>query len=165
MFKELLENRHSIRNYLEKPVSEEDLMTILEAGRIAPSGCNTQGYKLLVVEGDRVKEFADRSEMQAFAKKAPLMIAVATYDHADLMCREHRGSTDAVIAMTLMMMQAEDLGISSCWLGHFNDEKLAECFELTAEDKIVCAMVFGYASVEGKPAHKKTMDEVLVRLK
>ena len=47
---ELISQRKSVRNYLEKHISDEDLKTILEAGRLAPSWMNVQSWKFILVK-------------------------------------------------------------------------------------------------------------------
>ncbi|MDR1630295.1 MAG: nitroreductase family protein [Oscillospiraceae bacterium] len=49
-FLELAKKRYSVRKYESRPVEKEKLLTILEAGRVAPSACNYQAHKVLVIE-------------------------------------------------------------------------------------------------------------------
>ena len=53
---ELISNRKSVRNYSEKHISDEDLRTILEAGRLAPSWMNVQSWKFILVKSQENKD-------------------------------------------------------------------------------------------------------------
>jgi len=60
MILEAIKERQSVRNYLDKEIPEELLRQVLEAGRLAPSACNNQPWKFIVVKDKKLK-FCRRS--------------------------------------------------------------------------------------------------------
>ena len=55
-FQEMLKKRESCRAFADRPVSKEDLMKLVEAGRLSPSGCNAQPWKFIIVDEPGAKE-------------------------------------------------------------------------------------------------------------
>lgn len=79
-FSELILKRQSDRKYSPEPVAKDDIMKCLEAARLAPSACNSQPWKFVVID-DRGKllemsEAAIGLGMNKFTVQVPVMIAV-----------------------------------------------------------------------------------------
>ena len=49
-FQELIQQRQSVRKYIDKPVEREKIVQLIEAVHIAPSACNSQPWKLIIVD-------------------------------------------------------------------------------------------------------------------
>lgn len=76
-FFEVIEKRRSIRKFKPDPVSDELITKILEAGRIAPSGSNSQPWKFLVIRKPQIKEqICDAAAGQKFIKEAGAVIVI-----------------------------------------------------------------------------------------
>jgi nitroreductase len=81
---DIIKNRKSVRNFLDRPVEREKIMLCLEAARLAPSACNSQPWKFIVVDDMELKEslcraaFSGIYTISSFAKKAPLIVAVVS---------------------------------------------------------------------------------------
>ena len=79
---DLIKHRRSIRNFQDKPVEREKIMTCLEAARLAPSACNSQPWKFVVVDDGELKNklcsaaFGSVYSINTFGKKAPVIVAV-----------------------------------------------------------------------------------------
>jgi len=75
-----IHHRHSIRNFLEKPVSDEDVQTVLKAANKAPSAHNQQSWRFLVVRGEKKKELVDLINTQAanFPRSASILLRMAS---------------------------------------------------------------------------------------
>ena len=70
-----IQNRKSVRKYLDKPISDDLLLKILEAGRLAPSWCNSQPWKFVVVKSQDTKDLlAVASGGQQQVKNAQVVI-------------------------------------------------------------------------------------------
>ncbi len=73
--KEAIKNRRSIRKFKSDPVKEEDLMELIDAARLAPSGCNAQPWRFKIVRDDETKQkLADAAHKQKFIAKAPVVL-------------------------------------------------------------------------------------------
>ena len=130
-FQEMLEKRESCRAYADRPVSREDLMKLVEAGRLSPSGCNAQPWKFIVVDEPEAREkLCDALVVEGGATGVPFRNQVPAYiicveQPAKVMpfVKAHYGDTqrfaqgDIGMAAMNMCYQAMELGLSTCILG------------------------------------------------
>ena len=139
-FAELTRSRYSCRSYEERAIEPEKLSAILEAGRIAPSACNKHPSRVLVCDTDALREKAAKAAKH-FAKDgsvfgAPVVLMVCEkVDTAWVRKYDQMGSgdIDTSIVVDQMMMQAEDLGLSTCWVCHFDPRVAIDEFGLPAD--------------------------------
>ena len=149
-FADLMHKRYSVRQYQDKKVEDEKLAVILEAARIAPTGCNKQPFKLIVAQSDEaVARVAKAGNMHG----APLAIIVCgekgkawvrTCDQKNIV------DIDASIVTTQMMLQATELGLGSVWICNFNPEIIRKEFNLNDGLEAINILLLGYAA--GEPA-------------
>jgi len=91
-FQELIVQRQSVRKYLDKPVEREKLETLIEAVHLSPSACNSQPWKLIIVDDIELKDelanatFNSAVSFNRFALEAPV-IAVLVIEKAKLIAR------------------------------------------------------------------------------
>ena len=113
-FEKLSAERYSLRKFDTRPVEQEKLDLILEAGRNAPTAHNNQPQRIFVFRSPEALEKADACMDCHF--HAPVVIGVG-YDPKESWHREHdgkdHGEIDAAIAVTQMMLQAADLGLGT----------------------------------------------------
>lgn len=150
-FLELAKNRFSSRTYTSKPVSDEDLNYILEAGRVAPSANNCQPWLFLVIrEPENLKQLQSLYHREWF-RKAPVVILILVNheqswkraegkDHAD---------TDAAIAIDHMTLAATDRGLGTCWVCNFDKEKTVKHFNLPEHLEPIAFLPIGYPDSHG----------------
>ena len=139
---ELISNRKSVRNYSEKHISDEDLRTILEAGRLAPSWMNVQSWKFILVKSQENKDLlSELSIGQQQVKNADALIVCVADTNAwteanitniknpalnpAMQCENGlliRTMEQVVYPISYMMLTANSLGISSCIIGAFGSE-------------------------------------------
>ena len=124
-FAELTRSRYSCRSYEERAIEPEKLSAILEAGRIAPSACNKHPSRVLVCDTDALREKAAKAAKH-FAKDGSVFGA----------------------PVVQMMMQAEDLGLSTCWVCHFDPRVAIDEFGLPTDLYPVHMLTVGYAADE-----------------
>ena len=168
-FEKLSAERYSLRKFDTRPVEQEKLDLILEAGRNAPTAHNNQPQRIFVFRSPEALEKADACMDCHF--HAPVVIGVG-YDPKESWHREHdgkdHGEIDAAIAVTQMMLQAADLGLGTCYVGMFSQEKLHETF-LEMKGLVATAMLpLGYPAETAHPsrlhADRMPIDEMVVRL-
>ena len=153
-FLELARNRYSERYFAAKPLEEEKLCRILEAGRIAPTACNNQPQRFYVLKS---REALAKAAGLTYTYNAPIVILVCYLDAAawhnprDGFCS---GDMDASIAASSMMFEAEDLGVHSIWLRGFDAGTVQETFDLPAGTVPSLMLALGYPSEESKPFRK-----------
>ena len=161
-FLELAKKRYSVRSFQDKPIEEEKLNLILEAGRIAPTACNNQPQKIYVAKSAEAR--TKLAQVCRCTFDAPVILVVC-YDRTrdwknSVMPGYESGETDAAIVCTHMMLQAADLGIGSCWVGYFNAQTVAEQLGLPENITVSALLPMGYAAEDAKPAalHTKYRD-------
>ena len=128
-FEKLSAERYSLRKFDTRPVEQEKLDLILEAGRNAPTAHNNQPQRIFVFRSPEALEKADACMDCHF--HAPVVIGVG-YDPKESWHREHdgkdHGEIDAAIAVTQMMLQAADLGLGTTYVGMFRPVDLVKTF-------------------------------------
>ncbi len=155
-FLELAKSRYSERFFDSRPVEQEKLDRILEAGRIVPTACNYQPQRFYVLRSPEA--LAKARMVTPFHYNAPLMLLVC-YDTntvwrnpQDRYYRNYNsGEQDASIAATTMMYEAEELGVHSVWLRGFDSKTVVDTFDLP--ENIIPVMMFamGYPNERAKP--------------
>ena len=73
-FKELATRRFSVRKYTNEPVSKEDIEYIMDCVRLAPSACNRQPWKFLLLTSDNAKEKIRQCYNRDWFKSAPVYV-------------------------------------------------------------------------------------------
>ncbi len=157
----LVQERHSVRSYSERKVEKEKVDLILEAGRLAPTGCNRQGEKLYVISSP---EGLEKLEKAASTYGAPMAVVVAMkkagswvrpYDGKDII------DIDASIITDHMMMEAADLGLGSCWVCNFKSDILSRGLSIPEEYVPVNILLIGYGKDEKYTKSRKTLSEIV----
>ncbi len=147
-FLELAKKRYSVRKYLPKKVEEEKLLSILDAGRIAPTGANTQPQRIVVI---REKAGFEKLSKCANVYGAPLALIICA-DHSVSWKRPQDGKDiaeiDASIVTDHMMLQATELDLGTCWICYFNAKVLRTEFNIPDNYEPVNILAIGYAASE-----------------
>ena len=169
MIKEI-ENRRSIRKYLEKEVETEKLTQILESARLAPSGSNTQPWHFIIVREKGLKEeLAAADHNQRWMLNAPVFIVCV----ADIACRLEDTKNlyldenspepelkqiirDTAAAIEHILLEAEHTGLSACWTAWFKQADIRTILNIP-NDKYVCGIIplgYGDEAPGGRPRRK-----------
>lgn len=170
-----IEDRRSIRKYLNKKVEEEKLLQLLESARLAPSGSNTQPWTFIIIESEDTKEkLSIADHHQEWMTTAPLFIVCV----ADIRCRipmdtkvslDESSSEpelkqiirDTAIAMVHILLEAEHLGLATCWTAWFDQDAVRPILNIP-DDKYVCGIItLGYGDEAPKQRPRKTMQEIV----
>lgn len=173
MLMDLIKKRRSVRSYLDKPIPKEDLAKCIEAARLAPSACNAQPWKFIIVDEpglkDRVadKAFSGIYSMNKFAKGAPALVVVISEKQkfASAVAGHFRGTRyyllDIGIACEHFILQAEELGIGSCWIGWFNEKAIKRELNIPRQKKIDTVISLGYyRESEPRAKSRKSIEEM-----
>ena len=153
-FLALAKKRYSVRQYEAKPVEQEKIERILEAGRVAPTGVNYQPQRILVVNSS---DGLQKIQQAANIYKAPLALVVCT-QKGEAWVNPYDGKSlqdiDVTIITDHMMLQAEELGLGTCWICHFDPKVLKEQLEIPSQYEPVHILIAGYARGAVKPADR-----------
>lgn len=158
-----IQNRRSIRKYSSRPIEEDKLNKILEAGRLAPSANNRQSWKFIIVRDPEVKDrLKEAAGGQAFVGEAPAVLVVCGTEPDSIMtCGQHRYTVDLSIALSFMILEAYEQGIGTCWLGHFDEEKVKKILGVPHKARVVAMTPLGYADEEPAARPRKALEEVI----
>ncbi len=160
---EAIKKRRSVRSYKKNPIPEEDLNKVLEAARFAPSAHNAQDWKFVVIKDKKtIKEIAESAAGQSFIAEAPIVIAGVALNPGDIMsCGVPQYAVDLAIACDHITLQAIELGLGTCWIGAFSQQKVKDILGIPEECKVVALLPLGYPT--GAPGEKsrKEIDEIV----
>lgn len=171
-FFELIAKRESCRSFdPARKIPREELSKIVEAGRLAPSACNSQPWFFNVVESSdllpQVSGALSVLGLNAFTKDCAAFIVI-TEEKAKLSMRvaeafshQHYAQMDIGIVTAHLALAAAELGVGSCIIGCFNEGKLCELLSIDKSRKVRLVLALGYAATDGlRPKVRRTLDEV-----
>ena len=142
---ECLFSRRSIRNYSDKVVSEEELKSVLEAGMFAPSACNFQAWKFIVIKDEEKR----KALKNAIIARAPICILVVYRNDLDVSGRIHSDYVQsASAAIQNMLLMAHEKGLGCCWICDYpKQEAIRETFHIPNNFDTIGCIAMGYPKV------------------
>jgi nitroreductase len=166
-FFNVLKERHSVRLFQARPVEAEKLQAILEAINRAPSAGNLQAYEVyLVQQAERRADLVRGAGDQEFLAQAPIVLVFCAHPmRAETRYRE-RGSElyciqDATIACTFAMLAATALGLSSVWVGAFDEEAVRGIIGAPRDQRPVAMLPVGYAAESPRIRERRSLEEMV----
>jgi nitroreductase len=154
-FLELARKRSSCRKYLQKEVSDENVEIILESARIAPSACNKQPWRFVVVKNPEIKRKLIKEGClfginMDWAINASVIIVVGlkksliTHKIAPQISKIDYSLIDIGIAGEHIVLQATELGLGSCWIGWIKPEEVRKIVNWEKEIQPKALITLGY---------------------
>ncbi len=162
-FKNIIQKRRSIRLFTDEPISDEKLLRVLEAARLAPSANNHQAWKFVVVkDAKKRKALAQAANNQTFVGQAPIIIvAVALMPERIMTCGVPSYAVDLAIAIEHVVLAAVDEGLGTCWIGAFSQENVRRIIDIPDKYKVVTVIPIGYPAGETATKPRKPIEEVV----
>lgn len=157
---EAIKNRRSVRRFKSDPVSDEDLRTVLESARWAPSWANTQCWRFIIIKHRVVKEqlaeaFSPKNPAYDALKEAPVVIAACAQSGVSGFHKgvpsTHRGEFflfDLGLASENLALAAHALGLSTVMAGAFDHQVAARVLRVPPAVEVVMVMPLGYPREE-----------------
>ena len=141
-----IKKRKSVREYSERPIEEEKLRAVLEAGRLAPSASNRQESRFIIVRDEATrKKLAAAANGQTFVGEAPaLIVACAESTDRVMMCGQPSYPIDVAIALDHITLAAVELGLGTCWIGAFKEDQVKHILNIPQSVRVVELMPIGY---------------------
>jgi nitroreductase len=158
-FYQVIEERESVRSYdPKKPLAQEVMERILNAGRIAPSAANRQPWTFVVVSSEEMLKRVRPCYQRDWFQRAPHILVVVG-DKSKAWVRPQDGvnsiETDLTIAMDHIILAAENEGVGTCWILHYDYEMLAKAIGLK-ENEVICSITpLGYPEAGYHKRHHK----------
>jgi nitroreductase len=154
-----IRQRRSVRAFIDQSVSDEILKPILDAGRYAPSGHNTQPWRIVVVKSaEKRKQLAELAPQDDMIKTAPLTLAVlldrtAGYDELK--------DAQAIGAMIEnMLLAVHSLGLAACWMGKARDSRMEEVIGAREHEDLMALIPVGYAASSPEDVDRLPLEEI-----
>ena len=151
-FEKLIDERYSVRNFKSEHLEQTVIDKILEAGHKAPTGCNYQPQRILVLNTDESIEKLRECTKCHFNSPTAMLVC---HNRDESWKRMYDGAlsspVDAVIVTTYMMLAAQNEGVGTCWVMHFDPAKMRETFGIPENVEPVALLVMGYPSDDAKP--------------
>ncbi len=165
-FERLIAERYSVRKFKSEHLPQSVIDKILEAGHKAPTGCNYQPQRILVLNTDEsIAKLKECTKCHFNAQTAMLVC----HNRNESWVRKYDGafssSVDAAIVTTYMMLACQNEGVGTCWVMHFDPAAMRESFHIPDNVEPVALLVMGYPAADTKPLdlhHQfRPMDEVV----
>ena len=169
-FEKLVTTRQSVRKYKTTPVARELLIQCVEAVRLAPSACNAQPWKFILVTDESLKnEIANHAAslgMNKFCAQASA-IAVVVLEKPNLTSKigsvlqgKEYTLIDIGIAAEHFCLQATELGLGTCMVGWFNEKKIQRALKIPSSKRIPLFITIGYSDDEPREKNRKQFSEM-----
>ncbi len=159
---EAIDRRYSVRAYQDKPVEEDKLNRILDAGRVAPSARNRQQWKFVVVrDAGMCKQLAAAAEQEWLARVPVIIAVVGLEPDKNMFCGIPSDPVDCAIAIDHMTLAAVAEGLGTCWIGHFDQDACCTLLDVPPTAKIVEMLTLGYPADKQKAKPRKSLREIV----
>jgi nitroreductase len=162
---DVIRQRRSVRIFRKDPVPEESLLRVLEAARLSPSGKNLQPWKFVVVQdSDLKKKLAKASNAQDFIADAPIIIVACGFPDE---CYRSLGRymkswpVDVTIALEHLILQAQEEGLGTCWIGSFEEEEVKSLLAVPENVKVLALTPLGYPGEMPNFRGRKSLEEII----
>jgi len=168
---ELIKERRSIRKYLDKPVETEKLRAVIEAARLAPSACNAQPWRFVIVSEPELRNKLTEIGLGAvvpnsWARTAPAVIIACsdldllTHNVAERIQGVEYHLIDMGIALEHIALKAVELGLGTCYIGWFNAKSIKKLLKLPLNWKVECLLTIGYPAETPESTKRKDINEI-----
>lgn len=155
---EAIRTRRSIRKFRPKPIPDEKLEMILEAGRLAPSAGNRQPWRFVVVKDpERKRALAKAADNQMFiADASVIIVALGDPEASPRWFRQ-----DPMIAVEHMVLAATALGYGTCWIGAFSEDRVKRILRIPEGLKVITLLPIGFPDEAPAPRERKKLKEII----
>ena len=162
-FSDLIKNRRSMRKFTENELTQDQVVTLLKAALMSPSSKRSNPWQFIVVDNkETLQKLSFCKEMGAsFLKDAAIAIVVL----ADPLISDV-WIEDASIATLMIQLQAEDLGLGSCWIqvrerftasGVPSAEFVRDVLDIPLQLQVLSIVAIGHKGMERKPFNEENL--------
>ncbi len=167
-FLDLVKTRQSVRKYSAgKPVEREKIERCIEAARLAPSACNSQPWRFVVVDDPKLKKAVAREtfgklvSFNHFSLEAPVLVVMVTEKPnmtswiGRVVKNRQYYLMDIGIAAEHFCLQAAEIGLGTCMLGWFDEEGVKKLLGVPKRKRIDLIIAVGYTEVNKERPKKR----------
>lgn len=166
----LISTRHSVRSFKDSLISEDKINFILEASIKGPSAGNLQSYQIIVTLSKSKKEkLKEAAHDQQYILEAPLVMIFCADPKKSQIEYGGRGEElfciqDATIACVYSQLAAHSLGLSSVWIGSFDEKKVSDTLNLQKDLKPIAILPIGFANEIPEITPRRPVEEIIHRI-
>ena len=154
-----IQSRRSVRRFTGEPVEHLDIEKILEAGRFAPSGKNTQPWRFVVVESESKRsELAMLFPQQGLVAAAPVTLAVLLDREAGYDELKDVQGIGAAIENILLAVHA--LGLGACWMGKACDKEIERFLGAREGEELMALIPIGHPAEAPTPTPRLSLSDL-----
>lgn len=170
---EVIERRRSVRAYVNRPVEADKVRAVCEAARKAPSACNSQTWRFVIVDDRALIERICREGMRTilpnrWLEQAPLIIVgcsvldILANRVGSMVTGIEYYQIDLAIAIEHMVLKAVELGLGTCWIGWFRERKIKEILHIPRRVRVSALLAMGYPQEPlPEPRPRKEMKDIV----
>lgn len=169
----VIEKRYSVRSYHTRPVPREIIEKMLDAARCAPSACNAQPWRFIVVDNPTIREKLVEKGLgivvpNHFAKSAPVIIVACAdtsfllHTVASTISRIDYHLLDIGAAIENMLLTATALGVGTCWMGWFREKNIKMLLKIPKRVQVVSLIAVGYPASDEKIPERKRREKTKI---
>jgi nitroreductase len=168
-------SRTSIRKYKNQNVTDDQVKILLESARFAPSGNNTQPWNFIIVRSEEMRQkLTVASKNQTWMKQAPVFIACVAdicarfKDNVPRFINEESPELevkqiirDTAIAVEHLVLQAQAMGLSTCWIAEFTQEEIRPVLDIPEDKYLVAIVTVGYADKKSVRVSRRRLEDMI----
>ena len=154
-----IKNRRSVRKYNDREVTDEQIAALIEAARLAPSGSNKQPWDFIVVRSKALREkISVIDHNQTWMLTAPVFIVCIGSTRYRGDGDMERVIRDSAIATEHILLQAEHMGLASCWTGWYDQNEMRELLNLDDDCYVIGVVTIGYTEERPSARPRRTIN-------
>jgi nitroreductase len=164
---EAIKNRRSVRAFTNEPVSDEEVMKIIDAARWAPSAGNIQPWEFVIVRNPEIKHGLSAAALdQTFIEEAPVVIVVCANQLRSSRGYGSRGVNlyclqDTAAATQNLLSAAYALGLATCWVGAFEEEEARKVLRIPSGVRPVTIIPVGHPAEKPETPDRRPLSEIV----
>jgi len=165
---EAVRARRSIRRYRPEPIPPEKEAALLEALRLSPSAGNRQPWRFILVrDAELIRRLAQECCWERLAPlraltTAPLAIVGCGVTGECLPVGSLEGDVvDVVIALQSVVLAAASLGLGTCWIGAFYEERVKALLKVPEGARVIALLSVGVPDEQPPARERKALGEVV----
>ena len=168
-FLNLARSRYSSRKYEGKPVSDGDLEYVLEAGRVAPSACNSQPWMIFAATSKEQRVRIHECYPASWFRTAPVILVICGDHNRSWVRTDGKDHCDIDVAILAdhMTLAATDLGLATCWICAFDKKKCGQALGLPANMEPIVILSLGHPADEvdmrRHDRQRKSLEQIVKR--
>jgi nitroreductase len=163
IFNDVITSRRSVRAYRGDAVEPEKLQTVLQAAQAAPTACNLQPWRIVVLHTQGREQDLLRAYRGPWLAQAPLVLCFCALP--DKAWRQRSGKNyvdvDVTIAADHAILAATDQGLGTCWIAAFDPAAVKEVFQLEQGWEPVVLTPLGYPDEKPEARPRQELVELV----